>query len=46
MYYLSLLNIFREGIKFQPSRCNCCHDVLTISIDLSSAAILNTHDVA
>ena len=32
-----------KGFKFQPAFCNGCHDVLLMSIDLNSIAILNTH---
>ena len=32
-----------EGLKFQSSVCNCCHNVLRM--ELNSIAILNIHDV-
>ena len=32
-----------KGFKFQSPVCNNCHDVLTMSIDNNSIAILNIH---
>ena len=34
-YFLS------KGFKFQPNVCNRCHDLLMMSMDLSSIAVLN-----
>ena len=31
-----------KGFKFQPYICNLCHDLLTMSMNLSDIAILNT----
>ena len=42
MQYLSLLVYFLDkGLQFQLDVCNCCHDVLMISMNLSGIAILN-----
>ena len=32
-------------LKFQPSVCNCCHDLLMMSMNLNNIAILNIHGV-
>ena len=41
-YWYFLDKIF----TFQPTVCNCCHDVLLImAIDINSIAIVNTHGV-
>ena len=34
-----------KGFKFQSSVCNCCQDVLMISINLEETAILNIYGV-
>ena len=39
-YYWKFLD---KGYKFQPDVCNGCHDVLMMSISLSSIAILNIY---
>ena len=45
MHYLSLLVFFDKGFGFQSAFCNGCHDVLKVSIDINSIAILNIHDI-
>ena len=34
-----------KEVKFQSHVCNCCHDVLMMSMNLSDIAILNINDV-
>ena len=34
-----------KAFKFQSSICNSCYDVLMMSIDINSIAILNDHGV-
>ena len=36
-----IIGILNKGLKFQPSVCNRCHDLLMTSMNLSDIAILN-----
>ena len=38
-------NFLDKGFKFQSSVCNGYHDVLMMSIDINSIAILNIHGI-
>ena len=35
----------KQGFKFQPNACSGCHDVLTMSKNLSNIAILNINGI-
>ena len=39
--YLYKKPFLDKGFKFQPNVCNGCHDLLTMSMNLSDIALLN-----
>ena len=45
MYCLLLLEFSNKRYRFESFFCNSCYDVLMMSIDIDSIAILNIHDV-
>ena len=45
MYCLSLLEFSDKRYRFESSFCNGYYDVLMMSININSIAILNIHDV-
>ena len=45
MYCLLLLEFSNKRYRFESLFCNSCYDVLMMSIDIDSIAILNIHDV-
>ena len=42
---MSLLVFLDLGLKFQSFFCNGCHDVLVMSVDISSIVVLDIHYV-
>ena len=45
MYCLLLLEFSNKRYRFESFFCNSCYDVLMMSINIDSIAILNIHDV-
>ena len=45
MYCLLLLEFSNKRYRFESFFCNSCYDVLIMSINIDSIAILNIHDV-
>ena len=43
--FATIFFFLNEGFNFQPSGCSGCHDVIMMSININSIAILNIHGI-
>ena len=45
-YIVCLYWFFNHGFKYQDFVCNCCHDLLTLRVNISNIAIIAVKGVA